>query len=156
MALRLLNSRRPLGILVETEDAVAAAAADLGRLPLSRVYIGLNDLSIDRQSWSIFSALADGTVDRIRHHFPMQFGFGGVTLPELGSPIPCRLLMGEIARLEGSYTFLRRSFLADTGWQDLARHVPRIQAAFDQARRRTTDEIAHDRQAFLAAVREIA
>ncbi len=45
--LDIVDGRAGLGILVETRDAVAAAE-ELGRLPLSRVYVGLNDLSIER------------------------------------------------------------------------------------------------------------
>ena len=45
--LALVDGRAGLGILVETRDAIAAAD-ELARLPLSRVYVGLNDLSIDR------------------------------------------------------------------------------------------------------------
>ena len=37
-------------------------AADLCRLPLTRVYVGLNDLSIDRGLANIFTSVADGTV----------------------------------------------------------------------------------------------
>jgi len=144
-----------LGIFVETSDALAIAG-DLGRLPISRVYVGLNDLSIDRRTKSIFTALADGTIDRIRQHFAMPFGLGGATLPERGHPVPNRLLTGEIARLDCSYTFLRRSFLADTGGRNFTEHVPRSLDAFEYARRRTPAEVARDRAAFLAVLREAA
>ena len=46
-ALERVDGRCGLGILVETEEAVRSAAT-LGRFPLSRVYVGLNDLMIDR------------------------------------------------------------------------------------------------------------
>ena len=47
--LDLVAGRCGLGILIETQDAVDRAAA-LARRPLSRIYVGLNDLRIDRRS----------------------------------------------------------------------------------------------------------
>jgi hypothetical protein len=150
--LRLLDSRRPLGIMVETIDAVRNAA-ELARLPLSRVYIGLTDLAIERRSASIFEALVDGTIDRIRHHFTCEFGAAGATLPDKGHPIPAALLCGEIARLDCSFTFLRRSFLADTSGLSLDEHVPRIYRAFEAAFHRTEADVNRDRKAFQDHVR---
>ena len=46
-ALELVGGRAGLGILVETRDAVAGAD-ELAQLPLERVYVGLNDLAIER------------------------------------------------------------------------------------------------------------
>ena len=69
----------------------------LARLPISRAYVGLNDLSIERKSRSIFEPLTDGLVDAIRPLFTVPFGLAGLTLPECGRPIPCRLLIGEMA-----------------------------------------------------------
>jgi hypothetical protein len=114
-----------VGILVETLDAVARAA-ELARLPLTRAYLGLNDLAIERQSCSIFAAVADGTLEHVRRPFEVPFGFGGLTLPEGGSPLPCRLLMGEMARLGCRYSFLRRSFHRDVHGRELAVEIPRL------------------------------
>ena len=110
--LHLVDGRCGVGILVETAQAVAASAA-LARLPISRVYVGLNDLAIDRGSASIFDALLDGTVERVRAEFDVPFGFGGLTLPDRGAPIPCRQLIAEMVRLDCSFSFLRRSFRRD-------------------------------------------
>ena len=63
--LDLVAGRCGLGILVETQDAVDRAAA-LARRPLSRIYVGLNDLRIDRRSSELFRPLVDGTVDAVR------------------------------------------------------------------------------------------
>jgi HpcH/HpaI aldolase/citrate lyase family protein len=121
-----------VGILVETEDAVARAA-ELARLPLSRVYVGLNDLAIERRSGNIFEAVADGTVEWLRSLFRVPFGFAGLTLPEMGSPIPCRLLIGEMARLRTNFSFLRRSFHRDVAGRVPAREIPRILDALRRA-----------------------
>src|SRR5262245_57339375 len=104
-ALDLVRGRLPLGIFIETRNAVTRAP-ELCALPVSRVYVGLNDLAIDRGIANIFEAVADGTVDAVRHACPVPFGFGGLTRPDAGDPIPCRLLMGEMARLSTDFTFL--------------------------------------------------
>src|SRR5205823_7797724 len=119
------------------------------RLPLSRVYVGLNDLAIDRGAPSIFTAVADGTVERLRGHFRAPFGFGGLTLPDRGSPIPCRLLIAEMARLDCAFSFLRRSFIRDTAGHKMQPMVSRIRTALLEASARTPAEVERDRMEFL-------
>ncbi len=145
-ALAAVGGRCGLGILVETVDAVEWVD-DLVRRPLSRLYVGLNDLMIDRGAASLFGALVDGTVDRVRDATPpwIPFGVAGLTLPELGAPVPCRLLAAELDRLDASFTFLRRSFLADVAGRDLAVELPRVVEAVAAARRRAPRERADDR-----------
>ncbi len=137
--LRLVGERAAVGILIETEEAVAATA-QLTRLPLSRIYVGLMDLAIARRSRHIFLPIVDGTLERVRDQVTVPFGWGGLTLPDLGLPIPSRLLLEEMARLDSRFTFLRRSFLRDVQPHDVgaatARIVTATRAAF--AARRTT------------------
>ena len=140
-----------VGILVETVDAVRCAK-ELGRLPISRVYVGLNDLSIARGSRSIFEALTDGLVDGIRPFFPMPFGLAGLTLPEFGRPIPCRLLIGEMARLSCGFSFLRRSWRRDTAGHEPSPGIARIRSAIESAGRRSAAEVARDRAELVEAV----
>lgn len=149
--LRAVGNRRPVGILVETVAAVNCVS-DLASFPLSRVYVGLNDLAIERRTPNLFTALVDGTLDRIRSAFDVPFGFGGLTLPDRGSPVPCRLLIGEMARLSCSFSFLRRSFCADIRGRDINAEVPRILEALSIANSRTAREEARDRSELLAAV----
>lgn len=143
-----------LGILIETSDAVRRAD-DLLRRPISRVYVGMNDLMIDRGWGPLFAALVDGTVDRLAELAAAEgiaFGVAGLTVPEGGNPVPSPILAGELARLSASFTFLRRSFHADTAGRDLAIEVPRVLAMIDGARRRDASQIAGDRAALVAAV----
>jgi hypothetical protein len=142
--LELVAGRCGVGILVETEEAVAQAD-ELGRLPISRAYLGLNDLAIERGSENIFEAVADGTVEAVRRSFRVPFGFAGLTLPERGHPVPCRLLVAEMARLSCDFTFLRRSFLRDTAGSDLNVEVPRILGAVAAAGERRPEQIERDR-----------
>jgi hypothetical protein len=126
-ALDYARGRAGIGILVETVEA-ATLAGELGRLPLTRVYVGLNDLAIARGSRHIFSAITDGTLDGLRQHFSVPFGFGGLTVVDGGYPVPTRLLMAEMARLRCGFTFLRRSFIADMATRDPGVEVPLILA----------------------------
>ncbi|MGY1692987.1 aldolase/citrate lyase family protein [Geodermatophilus sp. SYSU D01105] len=149
--LDLVAGRCGLGILVETQDAVARTA-ELARRPLSRVYVGLNDLRIDRRSDSLFAPLTDGTVDTVRAAVPQPFGVGGLTLPGGGFPVPGRLLAAELVRLGTDFTFLRRSFTADMAGRDPSVEVPRLLAALDELGRATPAEVDERRAAFVAAV----
>jgi hypothetical protein len=152
--LELVAGRCRLGILVETNEAVALAK-ELAGLPLSRVYVGLNDLAIERGTSTIFAPLVDGTLEELRPLFPMLFGFGGLTLPDLGAPVPCRLLIAELARLGCSFSFLRRSFHRDIGGRDVGAEVPRLLAALEAAFRRPPLAIARERAELEEAISEL-
>jgi len=138
-----------VGILIETVAAVEIAA-DLGRLPLARAYVGLMDLALDRGSPSIFAALLDGTVDRIRDRVPLPLGAGGLTVPGGGQPIPAPLLAGELVRIGCDFSFLRRSFIDDAG-SDPRSGVRSIRWMLDTLHRRSPGEIDADRHAMANA-----
>jgi hypothetical protein len=120
--------------------------------PLSRVYVGLNDLRIDRRSDSLFAPLTDGTVDAVRAEVRRPFGVGGLTLPGGGFPVPGELLAAELLRIGTDFTFLRRSFVADMAGRDPAVEIPRLLAALDALGRAVPEEAAERRAAFVAAV----
>jgi hypothetical protein len=153
-SLRFIDGKCKLSILVETLDAIEICA-DLNQLPLSHVYVGLNDLAIDRGLSNIFLSLADGTVERIRKNFQLPFGFGGLTLPDMGNPIPCRLLMSEMARLNTQFTFLRRSFFRDTGGKNFKTTVPRILQALNESFHRPTSDLEMDHQELVSLIGKI-
>jgi len=150
-ALQLVDGRCGLGILVETQDGVDRVE-ELAARPLSRLYLGLNDLRIDRGSSVLFAPLVDGTAERVRGKSPMPFGVAGLTRPDAGWPVPSRLLSGELARIGADFTFLRRSFTADVVGRDLRVEVPRILADCASARRRTAGQVLADRAELLSAV----
>lgn len=149
--LRHARDRVGVGVMIETEDAVARAAS-IGRLPIARAYVGLMDLALDRGSRSIFTAVVDGTVERVRSQVDVPFGFGGLTVPGGGHPVPTLLLLAEMARLDCAFTFLRRSFLADTHVRDRAEALRRIHAAAARAGRRSPAEVEDDRRRLVAVV----
>jgi hypothetical protein len=151
LALAVAAGRCGVGILIETCEAVRDAAL-LAQPPLTRVYLGMNDLAIERRSRHIFEAVADGTVERVRAQCRVPFGFGGLTTPDRGTPIPCRLLMGEMARLSCGFSFLRRSFLRDISQLPLETAVARVREGLDRAHRRAADVVDLERREILRTI----
>jgi 2-keto-3-deoxy-L-rhamnonate aldolase RhmA len=145
------DGRCGVGILVETQDAIDDLHA-IAALPLARVYVGLNDLAIERGATNIFDALVDGTVDEIRAHLDVPVGVAGLTLVDCGAPIPCLLLIGELARLDCSFSFLRRSYHADVRGRDARVEIRRLLDAIAAARRRSAEDVARDRSALIDAI----
>ena len=150
--LDLVDDKCGLGILIETPEAVQLAPK-LASLPLSRVYVGLNDLAISRGSGNIFEAISDGTVEKVRKPFSFPFGFAGLTLPDKGSPLPCRLLISEMARLQSNFSFLRRSFHRDVEGRDIAAEVARLRGALQVAFSSHDSELELDHQDLVAQIR---
>ncbi len=144
--LDLIDGRCGLGILIETADAVRIAA-DLCGLPLTRVYVGLNDLSIDRGIANIFTSVADGTVERVRRACVKPFGFAGLTHPDAGAPIPCRLLVSEMVRLDCAFSFVRRSFRRDAQRYGVAEVGRALREMIGVARARPRAELLAHRDA---------
>jgi len=130
--LEWVQGRCGVGILIETREAVRRCQ-DLARLPLTRVYLGLHDLAIERQTPNPFRAISDGIVEQVRCAFHVPFGFAGLTLPDRGFPIPCRLLIAAMARLGCSFSFLRRSFLRDMAGRNPRAEIPRLLEALQEA-----------------------
>lgn len=150
LALDAAGGRCGVGILVETQDAVERVG-ELTRRPLSRVYLGLNDLRIDRGSTSLFDPLLDGTADAVRSCVRAPFGVAGLTRVGAGSPVPTRLLAAELARLGASFTFLRRSFTADVAVQEMDVEVPRMLTDVELLRTRRPEQVVADRAQLIAA-----
>lgn len=152
--LELVHERCSLGIMVETLPAIRAIE-QLSQLPLSRIYVGLMDLAIERGTTNIFMALDDGTLETVRQSVTCPFGFGGLTLPDRGYPIPCRLLILEMARLRCDFSFLRRSFHRDIKGRDPKVEIPRLLEALQQAKCRSKEEVAQDRADLLEVIHNL-
>ncbi len=153
-ALQIVAGRADLGILVETSDAVRRVD-ELAALPIAHAYVCLNDLAIERGTSSIFGALVDGTVAAVCESLRragVPCGFGGLTLPDRGAPVPCRLLIGEMARLGCSFSFLRRSFRRDTQGSDLAPALRAVRDAIERAGARSELDTARDVRDLAASV----
>lgn len=154
--LNLVDGRCGVGFMLETVDALACAD-ELGRLPVSHVYVGLNDLAIERGSQSLFTALVDGTVESVRESFSnVPFGFAGPGVPDSEAtanfPIPPALLLGELARLRADFTTLRRSFWRYVEGRDVAVALATMASAAQAAASRDAETVASDHRALVAAV----
>lgn len=153
--LRAVDMRCATGILIETVSAYSSAH-DLAKLPFERVYFGLNDFAISRGGGSIFRAVLDGSVERMREVFSEKlFGFGGVTAIDAGFPVPAKHLLEEMARLDCNYSFMRRSFRRDTRERNSHTVVAKIHDFWLRCRKRDIDTIQRDRQALEVLLREL-
>jgi hypothetical protein len=151
--IRSIAGRAEAAILVETPEALMALH-EIATLPLAAVYVGLNDLAIGRGSQSIFDAVADGTVERIRDAMPhVDFGFAGVTVVDGGDPVPCQLLLAEMERLGAGFGFLRRSYHRDICGHSISVEIARLDAHWALLGRRSAAERAADRNALLDCLR---
>lgn len=138
-----VGKRAEVSILLETTRALTCLS-ELSRLPIKRAYVGLNDLHIQQDSSNIFVPLVDGTVAKIRSHFGVPLGVGGVTYPNHGHPIASEFLIKEYARLGVNFSFLRRSFLKDCKKIPMARIFRNIKEAYAQAQQRSTQQVEQD------------
>jgi hypothetical protein len=153
--LRRVDGRCGVGILVETARALACVD-DMAGLPLDRVYFGLNDFAICRGRGSIFGAVLDRSVERAREAFAdTPFGFGGVTAIDAGSPVPCRRLIEEMARLDCRFSFLRRSYRRDVQRIGVPALVEGVRAYWRRCRARSRDDVDRDRRALEQLLREV-
>lgn len=145
--LQMIDGRAGFNILIETTSALDCMA-ELGKLPLRRAYIGLNDLHIQQNSRNIFVPLMNETVTDIRRHFEIPLGAGGVTYPPNGMPIASKYLINEYARLGIDFSFLRRTFIKDHANHSMEHMVYHIRKAYDEARRRSHEQVSADFRAF--------
>lgn len=151
--LRLVDGRVRAGILVETV-AACEGAGELATLPLHAVYVGLHDLSLQRRDPRVFMPVYDGTIDRLREAFAAtRFGFAGLTVVDGGAPIPCRLLLAEMMRLDCHFSFLRRSFKRDIVGRDMATELELLRVACRLLHDRSEREVSGDRDEFCRTVR---
>ncbi len=150
--LALVAERVPSGIMIETKE-ILDCVSEIGRMPLSRVYVGLNDLMISRGSSNLFEPMIDGTVDRIRSQIgDLPFGVAGATRVNGGSPVPFRLLLSDMARIDTDFTMLRRSFRRDVKPDEIGVAIQGISKLWRDLQARTQPEVCRDRAAFIAVV----
>lgn len=153
--LSLVAGRVGTGVMIETPDAVSHRH-ELAALPLSRAYVGLNDLWIERRTRTRFDALVDGTVDCVAEAFvSTPFGVAGLTHPDAGFPLSCRSLIDELVRIGADFTFLRRSFFSAIQRQPPADVIAAITNAIHRTEQRTPAEALGDRKAFVSSVGQL-
>ncbi len=154
-ALDLAKGRVGVGVMIETPEALGIAAA-LDALPVTRFFVGLNDLAICQRRSNMFEPVADGTISALRASITKPFGFGGLTDPDLGWPIPSRLLLAAMVNGGCDFTFLRRSFLRDVNGRDPAQVVAKIRDAVVHSQQLTVPQRQAAAAEFAAYTEDLA
>ncbi len=143
-------------LMIETCGAVADSKK-IAALPVNRIYVGLNDLRIERGTSTIFAPLADGLLEGLRNSCDnVSFGFGGLTVPGKGAPLPGSHLYAEMARLGAGFTFLRRSFYRDVDQLSLSQALDSIQGEIQLYRNRSGAKAEHDFAETVRAVQTLS
>ncbi|WP_020533530.1 hypothetical protein [Flexithrix dorotheae] len=109
---QVVREKAKVALMLETEEALLLAD-QLDKYPVSKFFVGLNDLSIQRNSRNIFKPISDGTITELRPKITKPFGMAGLTHPMEGNPVPCHRLIKEMVRFNCTFAFLRRSFYRD-------------------------------------------
>ena len=131
-AKNIISNRCDISLMIETPQAIELLDA-LDNQSFKRFFVGLNDLRIARQEPSIFHPVQQGILNTIRSKVKhTSLGFGGLTLPGHGHPIPVELFMEEMHRLSIDFTFLRRSFYRDMEGKSFTEGIQQIKLAYDQ------------------------
>ncbi|MBF2057830.1 MAG: hypothetical protein IGQ45_11590 [Cyanobacterium sp. T60_A2020_053] len=147
-ALNVINNTCRLGIVIETKNAIKLAK-ELNQLPLSHIHIGLNDLRDALQKPHSFYSLIDQTIDNLVNDLTIPYGFGGLT-------IPCQLLMGELIRLQCSFSLLRHSFITDIFGKNWQEELTKIRLELNRIKQLSTTETQYNHQKFKDLLLSIA
>lgn len=142
-------------LMVETIEATKFTR-ELCALPIDRIYVGLNDLHISRGTSTLFEPLIDGCLEAIRDDVQgVQFGFGGITLRGQGNPLPVHHFVGDLARLNADFTFLRRSFYRDVAAESLGAALKQMREDVRSAQARNVAQISSGFKEMQAAVQAV-
>ena len=143
-----------LGVMLETKEAVNRVE-EIGRSGSDYFFIGLVDLALQRGTKSIFTPLVDGVMDRIAEKLSgREFGFGAATVVGGGSPIPNRLLLGEMVRLGATFTLLRTAFARDSRNKVLGEEILNLRNLMIELEGREQRVIAEDHLTLLRYLEE--
>lgn len=110
---RAINKRCRFVPLVETLAAIDILPNIVAEDGVDEIYVGLNDLHLERQQNFMFEPLADGTIDQVSEicrQANKPFGFGGVGRMDDGL-LKGHLVLAEHIRLGSSSVIISRSFL---------------------------------------------
>lgn len=150
-----IDGRAELCVMIETQESVALAKK-LDRMPIASAYFGLNDFAICYNNRNIFFPVASGVVAQVRGALgSKRFGFGGLTHPESGFPIPSIQILHELERIDCSFTFMRRSFKRDLALYGAGEIIQKIIDAWRLSRLRTPQERIQDHSDLVERIKSI-
>ncbi len=161
---RFVRDRVPVVPLVETSGA-ADDISEIVKIPgVAEVYIGLNDLHLDRKQVFLFQPLADGTVDRMAEYCRRQnkpFGFGGIARAGEGLITP-ELILGEHVRVGSEWVILSRTFhrrantLAELkAAVDMNVEIAKLNAIVEGHKHRASHDVIKDMEIFRSKIADI-
>ena len=158
---RMVDQRVRVMPLVETIGAVESLDETVTIPGVAELYIGLNDLHLERGLNFMFEPLADGLLDSMVETIKraqLPFGFGGVARVGEGI-VPGELVLAEHARLGSSSVILSRTFsheLPADNEQALAQEVQKLKSEYANLLKRDSQQVAVDRERFKTVVKEFA
>jgi hypothetical protein len=134
MAESALDGRALSIVQVETM-ALLQDLPKLSALPWDHVYLGCNDLMVQRGDRDLFRPLVDGTVARLASTLRgRSYGMLGLTRIGYGTPIPTLEIAAALVHFGCQLTVLRRSFMRDTQPAASAQAVADIRSAIANLR----------------------
>lgn len=144
--LEIVNKRAETLVQIETMELVADMA-EFAKLDWDFAYIGLNDLMISRSGTHIWEFLADGGVEKIFSYLKgRQYGFGGVTVVDGGTPLKFSLLLQEYLRLGCSLSLMRRTFKREVQDRSVVVELQKIHDLIQQSKQRDAQAMQRDHQ----------
>jgi len=134
--IEILSGRAVPCIMIENNEILSDLDA-LQKLPWEYAFIGFNDLMITRSGNFLWEPILDGTLDLIFSKLPgRKLGFGGITLVDMGNPLPFKLLASEMSHHGCHFSFLRRAFKRDIAGRDINKEIPKIRKLWEECQSR--------------------
>ncbi len=147
--LDIVDGRARTIVQIETQPLVEEMD-ELSTLGWDAAYIGLHDLMLSRRAASMWEAVLDGTVERVfRALAGRAVGFAGATVMRF-----TRILQ-ELARLDASLTFLRRSFRREIQDRDMAAEIGSLRAVWAACTARGAEAVSSDRATLYSELRRL-
>ena len=138
----MVDGRAGIMLLAETRESVELLRDCCAVPGVSRIHIGLNDLSLDLGKRFMFELLVDGTVERMARDIRASgtpFGIGGVARVDEGL-VPAQEILVQHARLGSDAAILSRTFhrnapsvTAIESEMDFACEVEKLRRAYHRA-----------------------
>lgn len=161
---RIVDDRVPVILLAETRGAMHSLK-DCCSIPnVTRVHIGLNDLSLELGRRFMFELLIDGTVSSMAANLRsagMPFGIGGIARVGEGL-LPAERILIEHARMGSDAAILSRTFHRQVASVremratiDFAYEVSRLREVYDNAHLLPETTVAENSAAIASAIRQI-
>jgi coenzyme F420-reducing hydrogenase delta subunit len=125
-----------LSVVLETNQLLSKAK-QLSQINLSRIHLGLFDLTNSLKYSSLFKLLSSGVMESTFELLAQSHKLSALSIsPELGSlPISAHLVAAKMVSMGASYMFLRRSFQESLAELSIDEALKSIRCMFDEIAR---------------------